>query len=457
MSTETQKPLSVPFDWLKSVPKDLLVHDDVPLFGTPPRFPWERLTEHLQAKFHVKDLTISRSPISQKTSDAVLMGIGTPYKILTVTISPINQELYFVMAEQEILKLMSSLLSTEESSLELSTEFTDPFFLFVGMEAVHALGKIEFDKKLTFSLDCKNVELPHETVHSFDLTLHIHDTTVSGRVIIPSAFRHAWKSHYIPKSLELPLPHKLGQKIEIPIHLEAGHVSMLFDQWKQVKRGDFILLDSCSLESSGSKGKILLTVNGNLLFRGKLKDGNIKILENPLYHEDWTPMPNKKFEDDEENIEFTEEASEFSHEDTEFTEIEETPEFDQEEEEFMISEAELSSLEGTEQDEVNESPTDKPEEKSIHTEKDASQPQKTRILPSSKPIAPQDIPLDIVVEVGRIKMSIQKVMELQPGNLLELDIHPENGVDLVVNGQKIAKGELLSLGDHLGVRIIDIE
>lgn len=457
MSTETQKPLSVPYDWLKSVPKELLAHDDIPLFGSAPPFPWERLNEYLQAKFHIKNFSVSRSSISQKTGEAILMGIGAPHKTLTITISPLNQELYFVMSEQEILKLMSALLSTEEPSLELSSEFTDPFFLFVGMEAIHAMGKVEFDKKLTFSLDSKNMEFPSETVHSFDLSLQLHETSVFGRVIIPSPFRHAWKSHYVPKTLKLPLPQKLGQKIEIPIHLEVGHVSMLLDQWKQVKRGDFILLDACSLESPGAKGKLLLTVNGNLLFRGKLKDGNIKILENPLYHEDWTPMPNKRFEDDEDNIEFTDEASEFSHEESEFTEMEETPGLEHDDDELMISEAELSSLEGTEQEEGQEQHSSEIEEHATHPGAASSPQQKARLLASSKPVAPQDIPLDIIVEVGRIKMSIQKVMELQPGNLLELDIHPESGVDLVVNGQKIAKGELLSLGDHLGVRIIDID
>lgn len=70
-------------------------------------------------------------------------------------------------------------------------------------------------------------------------------------------------------------------------------------------------------------------------------------------------------------------------------------------------------------------------------------------------LAPKDIPLTVVVEVGRIQISVQKLLELQPGNLLELDVHAENGVDLVVNGKAIGKGELLKIGDALGVRILD--
>jgi flagellar motor switch protein FliN/FliY len=67
-----------------------------------------------------------------------------------------------------------------------------------------------------------------------------------------------------------------------------------------------------------------------------------------------------------------------------------------------------------------------------------------------------DIPLNVIVEVGRLQMSIKKLLELQPGNMLELDIHPEAGVDLVVNGKRIARGELLRVGEVLGIRIVEL-
>lgn len=66
------------------------------------------------------------------------------------------------------------------------------------------------------------------------------------------------------------------------------------------------------------------------------------------------------------------------------------------------------------------------------------------------------VQMPVVVELARLQMTIQKLMELQPGNLLDLNVRPENGVDLVVNGKRIAKGELLLIGDVLGVRVLDI-
>lgn len=66
----------------------------------------------------------------------------------------------------------------------------------------------------------------------------------------------------------------------------------------------------------------------------------------------------------------------------------------------------------------------------------------------------EEIPLTVVVEVARFKMSLDKLLHLEPGNLLDLHIKPEEGVNLIVNGKKVASGELVKVGDFLGVKIL---
>ena len=75
---------------------------------------------------------------------------------------------------------------------------------------------------------------------------------------------------------------------------------------------------------------------------------------------------------------------------------------------------------------------------------------------STVPLSVDDIPLTVVIEVGRLQMSVKKLLELQPGNMLDLDIHPDAGVDMVINGKRIARGELLKIGDSLGIRISEL-
>ena len=54
-------------------------------------------------------------------------------------------------------------------------------------------------------------------------------------------------------------------------------------------------------------------------------------------------------------------------------------------------------------------------------------------------------------------MTLEQLSSLQAGNLLDLDIHPEQTtVQLVIQGHAIAEGDLVAIGDKLGVRIRSI-
>lgn len=73
-----------------------------------------------------------------------------------------------------------------------------------------------------------------------------------------------------------------------------------------------------------------------------------------------------------------------------------------------------------------------------------------------KPSSVGELPLTVAVEIGRFQMTIGELMRLQPGNLLELTVHPQDEIDLVVNGKRIGRGELLRIGQLLGVRVTEL-
>lgn len=74
---------------------------------------------------------------------------------------------------------------------------------------------------------------------------------------------------------------------------------------------------------------------------------------------------------------------------------------------------------------------------------------------AGSPSSAKNIPLTVTVEVGRIKMNLAQLMSLKPGSTLDLTVRPEDGVNLVINGTCVARGELLKLGEVLGVRITE--
>ena len=73
-----------------------------------------------------------------------------------------------------------------------------------------------------------------------------------------------------------------------------------------------------------------------------------------------------------------------------------------------------------------------------------------------KMLSSQEIPITLTVEVAKLQMNVAKLLQLKPGNTLELNMRPEQGVALTVNGKRIAKGELVKLGESLGVKILQI-
>ncbi|MFU7516322.1 flagellar motor switch phosphatase FliY [Clostridium sp. HCS.1] len=67
-----------------------------------------------------------------------------------------------------------------------------------------------------------------------------------------------------------------------------------------------------------------------------------------------------------------------------------------------------------------------------------------------------DVPLDVSVVLGRTKKSIKDILNLSTGSLIELDKLAEEPVEVLVNGKKIAYGEVVVVDENFGVRITSI-
>ncbi len=66
------------------------------------------------------------------------------------------------------------------------------------------------------------------------------------------------------------------------------------------------------------------------------------------------------------------------------------------------------------------------------------------------------VPLEISVEIGKTKKQIKDILEFSQGTIVELDKQAGALVDIIVNGQMIAKGEVVVVNDNFGVRISEI-
>ncbi|WP_123053459.1 flagellar motor switch phosphatase FliY [Clostridium sp. JN-1] len=109
-------------------------------------------------------------------------------------------------------------------------------------------------------------------------------------------------------------------------------------------------------------------------------------------------------------------------------------------------------------------------EKPIETPKAPSQPRVEVHQASFKPLentsynepVPKnidlilDVPLEISVVLGRTKKNVKEILNFGTGSLIELDRLAEEPVEILVNGKKVAYGEVVVVDENFGVRITSI-
>ncbi len=68
----------------------------------------------------------------------------------------------------------------------------------------------------------------------------------------------------------------------------------------------------------------------------------------------------------------------------------------------------------------------------------------------------QSIPVTVTAELGRTKIKLRDLLRLTQGSVLELDREAGELLDLKVNDTIIAKGEVVNVGESLGLSIVEI-
>src|SRR5579862_2102200 len=384
-----------PFFWIKQISDTLEELKEIPLWGFPPAFPFDACAKKIAQLLNVHDVKITVENTQLRTDLAA--GLGAHLLTTAIELSPLTEPVYWLMAQEDVRKLCTAALSQHPNGKGLTTTtFQEGFYRFLSLHIAEAIDQLGAFKDLSLKI-APSGPLPKEEALCMDIGIHFPKHTLWGRVVCTHAFRQAFKAHFrmTPSSLSL---NPLAKGIDVSLRMEVGQTQLLLSQWRKVKVGDFIVLDHCSFDPSLQKGTAILTLNDAPLLRGRLKGDNLKIVDYAFYHED--------IMNEQDNFPDEEEPSE---------ESEELPPED---------ESHLWSSKG-------ESPVE-------------------------DHISPSDIQLSLTVEVGRLKINLDKLLHLKPGNVLELSVRPEQGVDLSIGGKKMAKAELIKLGDVLGVKILHL-
>jgi flagellar motor switch protein FliN len=400
---------SAPLNWVKEIHQALIEAKEIPLSGFSPAFPWEEFSRKIASFLQVSELKISPRQTQFLSSGEITAGFGTGFISMALDMTPLSGQVFWLMGKEDVAKLTALVLVPTNGNKGFSSfKFQEGFYYFLATKAVRAIDELNAFSDLALKIG-KTAPLPQEESLCIDVEIKYPKQTLWGRLVCPASFHQDFKTHFSTAEPP-PLTSALTKRTDVSLGLEIGQTVLSLSEWKEVSIGDFILLDRCTFDPNMRKGTAMLTLHQTPLLRARVKENSLKIVDYALYREEQNQM-NSEIPKDEENHEETFDAEELP-----------------------------SSEENSETD---------AEENHLWSSQNA---QKI----NDKIISTNEIPLTLIVEIARLRINLDKLLQLSPGNVLELPVKPEQGVDLTVNGKKVAKAELIKLGEMLGIKILQI-
>ena len=67
-----------------------------------------------------------------------------------------------------------------------------------------------------------------------------------------------------------------------------------------------------------------------------------------------------------------------------------------------------------------------------------------------------DVAVDVTLEVGHAEITVRQLLQLTQGSILELDRPAGDPLDVLVNGVRVARGEVVVINDKFGIRLTEV-
>ena len=68
----------------------------------------------------------------------------------------------------------------------------------------------------------------------------------------------------------------------------------------------------------------------------------------------------------------------------------------------------------------------------------------------------KDVHVDLKAKLGEAKLSVEELLALKPGSVVKLESQLSDLVELRLNASVVARGEIVAVGDHFGLRIVEV-
>ncbi len=263
------------YDRRQYIERALAETDTFPILGNAPPFPWDTFLEHVKELSGIPDLEIRPEPVLRYLAEDAGQEIGLHPVPFHFSVLPLQGHVTLFMSSEDAATFISWTMGRKtDPDLLLASQFLKGFMDFTALEILHRIQPYPmFDGFLLRLL--REASLPPTSgVLLLDVVLSSHGEKIVCRLIIPELFRKHWIEKFVGRPPFLSEEDK--KKLEVICSLRAGQFLLYPEDWAETAPGDFIPLRT---------EHAYIAVGEQPLYRVRIKDKEVKILEQPVYEE----------------------------------------------------------------------------------------------------------------------------------------------------------------------------
>ena len=253
----------------KRIESELLALDAIPQLGALPPFPYETLQGTLRAQFDLPSLTLKEEWSRWMPHNEALDGLGDPLTHLTLACPPFEGELFFSLPTTSLQHLMHTLLGGDPYAAALyDSDLREGFANFLCAEVLKACQETGYP--ITPVIASKKA-LPEGPLFVRQIAIDGHHT----RLLLTKTLCHSIRTHY--EEAKVPLSPELAATLPISLSTEVGSAKLSGEEWRGLKEGDFIYLDTCTVSPTAQEGTTTLALQGQPLLEGEIGPEGVTI------------------------------------------------------------------------------------------------------------------------------------------------------------------------------------
>lgn len=266
-------------NWCKEVETTLLRLDVIPPLGNAPEFPWSSCAKKFSAVFDNIKCKITPQDWKWREEKDLLAEYPEDVRVMELAALPITHPVFWVLDRESIDRLVIRLMSGREETTEIPLpQLKEAFTTFIILETIHTVGSFPSLKGLSPKLINPTAEAKGNCL-SRDIHIECGGIQQTCRLLLSEDFVQDVEKHFRPTKSPLSFKsNDIANTLELLLHLEVGRTSLSQKDWNSLEPGDFIRLDSCSLDPKSQEGTCEVTVEGLPLFNAKISSKGLEVI-----------------------------------------------------------------------------------------------------------------------------------------------------------------------------------